>query len=133
MFPWNNYTGFAPNVIAKSLELEGMVISDSGLIVLDRSLIDTVAYARLNDCEYLLPELYVHIKNAGYGQAFFCDFVGSYKNDQVRMESFKEARETQEALSVAYNESGIEIINMPVASIEERVKIFENVCGISNR
>ncbi len=124
IFPWNNYAAFGPKVIAKSLELEGNVESDSDLVVLDRSLIDTVAYARLNDCNQLLPELYEHINAANYQKAFLCDFVGKYTRNRIRTESFAEAQIIQQELQVAYKESGIDVVQMPSVSIEERIQIF---------
>lgn len=129
-FPWNNYTAFGPKVIAQSLELERDLNSKSGLAVFDRSLIDTIAYARLNDCEHLLPDLYDKIKKAQYHQAFFCDFVGSYKNNHIRSESFEEAQTTQQALRTAYTESGIQMIDMPAAPVEERILILEEALDL---
>ena len=76
-FPWNNYAGFGPKVIAKSIQSEKELSSATGLAVLDRSLIDAVAYARIKDCKHLLPDLYDQIKTAQYRKAFFCEFVGS--------------------------------------------------------
>ena len=124
-FPWNNYEKFGPNVIAKSLELEKNIQSKTGLIILDRSLIDTIAYARLNNCEHLLPDLYKYIGDAKYWKAFLCDFVGSYQSNQVRSESFEEAQVTQQAIKLAYEESSISIVQMPAVSVKERIKIFE--------
>lgn len=125
-FPWNNYKEFGPKVIAKSMDLEKGLTAKSEVAILDRSLIDTVAYARLNNCEYLLPDLYKKIEAANYRKAFFCDFVGSYQSDSVRSESFEEAQTTQESLRAAYEETGIEIIEVPSVSVEERIRIFEN-------
>jgi len=128
-FPWNNYAGFGPKVIAKSLELEKRLNSD-GLIILDRSLIDTVAYARLNDCEHLLSELYKHIEEAQYKIAFLCDFVGSYQRSHIRSESPEEAQIIQKAIKIAYRESGIEVIDMPAMSLDERIALFENTLNL---
>jgi len=124
-FPWNNYSAFGPKVIAKSIELEKELRSSSELAILDRSLIDTIAYARLNDCEHLLPELYPHIEAAHYQKAFFCDFVGTYQSDHIRSESFEEAQITQQALKTAYDEADIQVIEMPAVSVEERIQILE--------
>ncbi len=124
-FPWNNYAEFGPKVITKSLVLEKAVESETGLIVLDRSLIDTIAYARLNDCKHLLPDLYHKIQSAGYQKAFLCDFVGSYQSNHIRTESFEEAQKTQQAIRRAYEKSGVPIINLPAVSVEERIFIFE--------
>ncbi len=124
-FPWNNYSAFGPKVIAKSLELEGGLNSKSSLVILDRSLIDTIAYARLNHCEHLLDGLYDEIKKAQYHKAFFCDFVGSYESNHIRSESFEEAQMTQKALKTAYLESGIQVIDMPAVPVEERILILE--------
>lgn len=128
-FPWNNYAVFGPKVIAKSLELDQLT-SDSDLIVLDRSLIDTVAYARLNNCEHLLPNLYKHIESAKYSKAFLCDFVGSYQSNHIRSESFEEAQITQGAIKKAYGESSIQVVSMPAIPVEERIALFEREVGL---
>ena len=130
-FPWNNYAGFGPKVIAKSIELEKELLPTSGLAVLDRSLIDTIAYARMNDCEYLLPGLHDKIKAAHYTKAFFCDFVGSYQSDHIRSESFEEAQMTQQALRSAYEESDVQVIEMPAIPVEERILFFEKEVRLS--
>jgi len=125
-FPWNNYPAFGLKVIQQSLDLEKDLDSKSGLVILDRSLIDTVAYARMNDCEHLLPDLYKKIEAAQYQKAFFCDFVGSYQSNNVRSESFEEAQATQQALRIAYQEPNIQVIDMPAVSIDERIQILED-------
>lgn len=129
-FPWNNYAAFGPKVIAKSLELENDLPALSGLIILDRSLIDTIAYARLNNCEHLLPELYTHIQAAQYEKTFFCDFVGSYQSNHIRSESPEEAQLVQRELKAAYTESGMEVIDMPAIPTEERILIFARELGL---
>ena len=129
-FPWNNYPEFGPKVIKKSLDLEAMIPGNAGIVLLDRSLIDTVAYARLNNCEHLLPDLYAYIKSANYSKVFLCDFVGDYQSNNIRAESFQEAQALQNALALAYRESGLPIVKLPSASVNERMQIMKENVGI---
>ncbi len=129
-FPWNNYAAFGPKVIAKAIELEKDLPSEPGLAILDRSLIDTIAYAKMNDCEHLLSDLHNQIKAAHYRKAFFCDFVGTYQSDHIRSESFEEAQMTQHALQTAYEECDIEVIEMPAIPVEERILLLEKEVGL---
>lgn len=129
-FPWNNYSKFGPKVISKSLELEAEILTSTDLVVLDRSLIDTVAYARLNNCERLLSDLYRHIRDANYQRVFLCDFVGEYQKSNIRSESSEEARITHHAIRKAYEESEIYIVELPSVPVDERIKIFEESIGL---
>lgn len=131
MFPWDGYNEFSKRVIAKSLELEQAIPTTTTLAILDRSLIDTVAYARLNLCEHILPNLFTLIKQANYTHVLFFDFVGQYTSSTVRNESYHDAIMAHNALREAYKEQtqlhGYQFIEIPSLSITERLLMIQNI------
>lgn len=123
-FPWNNYPDFGRLVIEKSLELEAEIPSDTDLAVLDRSLIDTIAYAKLNACEFLLPVLEEEIAKANYQAVFFCEMVGDYQQTEHRSETHEEALATHNMLKKTYQTQALDFIDLPAVSVEERMAVF---------
>lgn len=120
--PWLDYKTFGPVVADKSVELESAIPADTDMVFQDRSLIDTIAYCRLNDFEEFLPEVRRRIAKANYTYVFFCEPVGTYKKTDFRRETAEEARKTHEYLAQAYKESGITTIHLPAAPTSDRVK-----------
>ncbi len=125
--PERDYRRFAPLVIAKSLELELAVSLDAHFTIQDRSLVDTVGYARLNGCFDLVSGVQKLIAEAGYTAALMCSFVGKYETTRTRMENLEKAQQTQAYLLEAYEESGIAIIQIPPVSQSERLSIARGV------
>lgn len=126
--PQHDYAKFAPLVVAESVELEEAIPPDCRLVFLDRSLIDTIAYCRLNNFSEFIPEVRKHITAAGYGPvAFFCDPVGAYATDQARWETPEMARKTHQYLEQAYSESDLEIIRLPAVPTLARIAMVKTV------
>ena len=69
--PWLNYYDFAPLVLEETLRLEAIIPKVSKLVFQDRSLIDTIAYLRLNNISDYQDETWEYIKTANYALAFF--------------------------------------------------------------
>jgi predicted ATPase len=125
-FPWNNYAEFGELVVAESLRLEAAIPDDVQVAILDRCLIDTVAYARLNNCDFLVPKVKQLIKTARYTTALFCDFVGEYTTSTVRSETLEEARKTHDYLLEAYEEADITIVRIPPVNVAERLELVRD-------
>lgn len=127
-FPWNNYPEFGELVTQKSLELEAQIPSDVAVAILDRSLIDTVAYAQLNDCDFMLAKLNGHIEEAAYDKVFFCDFVGRYTQTENRSESSEEAAVVHQMLKNTYLAADVDFYELGAVSVAERIKtVKENL------
>ncbi|NTU46380.1 ATP-binding protein [Candidatus Roizmanbacteria bacterium] len=119
-FPWNNYAEFGKLVIAESLKLEATIPPEKEVVILDRSLVDTIGYARLNNCEFLLNDLISHAEQAHYSLAFFCRPVGLYAVSHVRKETEVQASQTEQFLKKAYEDMQITTIEIPAYGIQER-------------
>ena len=124
---------FCVRCIDRSLSSEALAMRKSNLLILDRSLIDTVAYARRDDCEELLPSLQHQVEQARYTGALICDFVGAYAQSDIRYEGPKEAAATHELIIAAYHESGIPTIEIPALPLDERITLAnEAILHLSN-
>lgn len=124
ILPMTNYSGFGPLVIKKSQELELEIPPTTKVAFLDRCLVDTFAYAKLNNCEWLLDQVGSLVALAKYSKlAFFCEPVGEYESTAIREENRDEATQTHEALRDVYAtyEGFEEVVILPRATVERRV------------
>ncbi len=121
--PWTDYREFGPLVADESELLEAEIPSAAGVAFQDRSLIDTVAYSRLNRFDEFVPEVWRRIALAHYSFALICQPVGTYTATTVRRETEDEALRTHLAIECAYQESGIEVIDLPEVDIDTRLEI----------
>lgn len=119
--PWIDYTRFGPAVADKSEELEAAIPPGTEIAFQDRSLIDTIAYAELNDFGIFVSEVRRRIVVANYAFALFCSPVGEYATTHIRRETTTEAARTHEYLRDAYRESGIPVIELPAVSVAARI------------
>ncbi len=129
IFPWNRYPEFRQLVIKKSRDLEAGIPEGTELSILDRSLVDNVAYTRLNKMSHLLDDLVSPIKEAEYYQAFICDFVGTYTQTKERWETFEQAQQIHLEIVKAYGEADMRLQYLPAVSVEERVKMVVESLG----
>lgn len=127
--PWIDYRKFGPVVADKSEELEAQVPDGIDLVFQDRCLIDTIAYAKLNDFDSFVPEVQRRVAVAKYTFALFCEPVGQYTASQVRRETSEDAIRTHTFLRDAYHESGIRVIELPPVTVEERLAIVHEALG----
>jgi len=125
--PWLDYSMFGPKVTDESLVLEADIPETADLVFQDRSLIDNLAYCRLNGLESFIPEVERLIKAAKYSLALFCEPVGTYTATKFRRETAEEAQRTHDFLAEAYDASGITVIHLPAIPVPERVSIIRSV------
>jgi predicted ATPase len=123
--PWIDYSKFGPEVADESVRLEADIPDDANLVFQDRSLIDTIAYCRLNGFERFIPEVERRIKIAKYSFALFCEPVGTYTATEVRRETVEEARKTHDFLAEAYDQSGISVIHLLAVPVPERLSLVK--------
>ncbi len=121
--PWVDYTKFGPVVADESEILESDIPDGVDIVFQDRSLIDTIAYARLNGFEAFVPEVRRRVKLAGYTLALFCEPVGVHTITAIRRETADEARITHDYLAQAYDETGIPVVHLPAVSVKDRLQI----------
>ena len=116
ILPGKRQEEFNRLVMEKQMELEKR--SSDGIIFLDRSLVDPVAYAEFYGVA-IHPELHSHIQNAGYERVFLMDQVPGMKMDEVRTEN-DSGKEVHEKISEVYSRLGFPVKNVDIFEIGEQ-------------
>ncbi len=123
--PWLDYPNFAPMAIAESIALEDSIPYEAGVTFLDRSLVDNIAYGRINGFEDLIPDVQLRIWLARYSFALICQPLEQYLATEVRRETAEEALFTHAAIEEAYRESELEVVTLPPVSVADRLSLVE--------
>lgn len=108
----------------KSLQLEKAINHESEMSFQDRSLVDTIAYSRRDNCPDLVPIVKSLAKNALYDMVLFCEPVGEMSD---RIESDYEAQITHKLLREAYEEMEIPIVSIPAISLDQRIELVKSM------
>lgn len=125
--PWIEYSAFGPLVTQASIDLEAAIPEGRQVVFQDRSLIDTIAYCRVEGFERFIPEVERRIRAAKYAFALFCEPVGIYAASDVRREDVDKARWTHDLLAQAYEESGIPVVHLRAFEGEKSTAIVNRV------
>jgi len=118
--PWLNYSKFGPLVMQRSIDLEAEIPRETELVFLDRSLIDTIAYAELEGCSEIAEKARKYANAASYTLAFFCEPVGTFTSTSIRREDYKKASETHELLRQTYQDFGKPVHTLPDEPLASR-------------
>lgn len=118
-----NSEEFCRQCIQLSRVSEQAALNRSSVVIQDRSLVDTIAYARRDGCNGLLPELETLVKLADYTKVLFCEQVGVYSTSYGRYEDEKTAQKTHDMLLTAYEDMHIPIVGIPAATLDDRIKL----------
>jgi len=114
LYPWEDQSIFCRRCHERQLEREKELSGD--IVILDRSIIDNLAYAAVEKIE-LEPKIYKDIDNAGYEKkVFFFELLRSYKTDKQRKDSEDQVKAVHRELYNVYSRLGFEIIDIPVFS-----------------
>lgn len=114
---------FCRRCIDYLLEAESQASRESSLIIQDRSLIDTLAYARRDHCIDKLPDLQNQIAEAGYAGVMVCDIIGQYAQSDTRYEDQELAIVTHGLIIDAYKEVGLPMVVLPSVPLETRAAL----------
>jgi predicted ATPase len=109
-------------ILKKQLKAESRI--KSSIVFLDRSIVDGIAYYKLNE-KNPPNKLITAVKNNRYDAVFFLQMLPNYEKDRTRDEDFKKARKINELIRKSYEETGYKIINIPPASIEQRIAFIK--------
>ena len=123
LYPWEDQSIFCRRCHERQLEREKKL--SGGLVVLDRSVIDNLAYAAVAGIE-LDDRIYRDIENAGYEKkVFLFQLLHSYKTDRQRKDSEDQVKAVHRELYNVYCRLGFEIINVPVFSDDKDLNIIK--------
>jgi predicted ATPase len=121
--PWINSLAFAEAMLACDLAFYGQFTGLAGPIFFDRGIPDIVGYLRLENMA-VPPNIRNAAANNRYQKrVFICPpWPEIYRTDTERRQSFRSAVRTYDAMVVTYNEFGYELVEVPRASVEARMR-----------
>lgn len=114
VLPGKRQEDFNRLLIEKQIELENSV--KEGIVFLDRSLVDPIAYAEFYGVP-VEPGLHEYIANAGYEKAFFLDSIPGRLNQEKRTESEEDGQRIHELFPEVYSRVGIDVHNVDIFHI----------------
>ncbi|MGE3319878.1 MAG: AAA family ATPase [Candidatus Berkiella sp.] len=98
-------------------------------VFFDRGIPDLIGYSYL--IGEPVPELYWQMTKAlRYNPAVFIapPWAAIYEHDELRKQDFQEAQDTYHAIKKGYLESGYQLIELPLLSVEERLAwVLQNI------
>ena len=130
LYPWEDQIIFCRRCHERQVEREKELSGD--IVILDRSIIDNLAYAKVAGIE-LDKKIYKDIENAGYEKkVFLFQLLNSYKTDAQRKDSEEQVKAVQRELYNAYKGLGFEIIEVPLFSKDKDTNILNRTEFILN-
>ncbi len=129
--PWADRTLFAELMLSWELRSYQVARGEAGPVFFDRGVPDTMGYLRL--CGLPVPD---HIANAArhfrYNRRVFIapPWPEIFEQDTERMQTLDEAERTFQAVRKVYAELGYELLELPRASVETRLRMILSEAGI---
>ncbi len=99
--------------------------ADSPIQFYDRSILDGLAYLKINKLStptHFLDQVEAH---KYHSKVFIAPpWEDIYKQDSERLEEFEDAKKVYHSLKEVYTNAGYELIDLPIASIDERIEFI---------
>lgn len=119
ILPWHDLPAFA-ELCYDAMLVQKQFAQSASMAFLDRAIPDICAY--LLGAEQVVPAEYWQASLEYHPQVFMCEPNSTtYQQDEVRPYAFEEALQIHQRLVNTYSELGYECIDVPMASIEQRV------------
>jgi predicted ATPase len=121
--PWADRALFAELMLSWEMRSYRLAQQHPGVVFFDRGVMDVAGYLRLSG----LP-VPAHMAKAAqqfrYNKRVFVapPWKEIFQPDQERKQDFDEAVRTYDALTATYKEFGYELVELPLVSIEDRVR-----------
>jgi predicted ATPase len=131
--PWADRAAFAELMLAWEMRSYHLAEQSRGAFFFDRSVVDVLGYMRLSGLAVL-----AHVERAAEmfrydGRVFIAPaWQEIYREDAERKQSFDEAVRTEEAMREVYPAYGYELIELPRAPVEERVRFVLDSSGLAS-
>ena len=127
--PWSDPGLFAEFMLCWEMLSYHMAQKESGPVFFDRGVPDVVGYLQLTKLP-VAPHMIKAVESFRYNRRVFLapPWAEIFAQDRERKQDFEEAVRTYEAIRKAYTVYGYELIELPKASVEERMAfVLENV------
>jgi predicted ATPase len=121
--PWGDRVRFAELMLAWEIRSYKEALAASGPVFFDRGVPDVLGYLRLIG-EAIPKHLKQAAENYRYNPRVFIapPWPEIFCQDRERKQDFEEAVRTYQAMVATYLEFGYELVEIPKASVEERVR-----------
>jgi predicted ATPase len=129
--PWSDPLLFAELMLSWDMCSYRIAEESEGLVFFDRGVVDVIGYLRL-----IGKPVPTYMEKAArefrYNARVFVapPWKEIFLYDQERKQDFEEAVKTYESVSAAYAEFGYELVELPCASVEERMRFVLNATGL---
>ncbi|MBZ9741742.1 MULTISPECIES: AAA family ATPase [unclassified Mesorhizobium] len=129
--PWSDRALFAELMLSWEMRSYRNASEQEGPVFFDRGVADTLGYLRL--CGLPVPD---HAVNAAekirYARRVFIapPWPEIFAQDQERKQTLDEAERTYHALVGVYTELGYELVTLPLAPVEERIRFLLDAAGL---
>ncbi|HZQ93930.1 MAG TPA: AAA family ATPase [Candidatus Sulfotelmatobacter sp.] len=133
--PWNDKSLFSDLMLSWEIRSYHIAEQRPGLAFFDRGVPDVAGYLRLSNLT-VPPHVARAIEIFRYSRKVFIapPWRDIYAQDSERKQDFDEAIRTYESLAVTYRQQGYSLLELPRASVEERVNfVLANVGHGGNR
>jgi predicted ATPase len=126
------YADFLPLVVAESEQLEDEVPKDAELVILDRSLIDNIGYARHYNHKVDLKRLENLVTAANYTLSLFLEPL-DYANSVIRLENPLDASWLARYLRATYQTymTDKDVHDVPAYPLQSRVDYARFIIGLN--
>jgi predicted ATPase len=130
--PWLDRAAFAELMLCWEMRSWHMAAAQAGPVFFDRGVPDVAGYLRLQ--RLTVPG---HIEKAArlfrYNRCVFITppWREIFAQDRERRQDFDEAVRTYDAMATAYMDYGYELVEVPRAGIEERVRFVIGHAGVA--
>jgi len=130
LYPWEDQRIFCRRCHERQREREKGL--KEGLAVLDRSIIDNLAYASVAGIE-LDKRIYADIADAHYErEVFFFELLGQYMTDDQRKDTPEQVNAVHREIYKAYSGLGFEMITIPLFSADIKTNIQKRADMVVN-
>ncbi|MGP3999530.1 AAA family ATPase [Streptomyces sp. 8N706] len=131
--PWVDPDLFAELMLAQDMRSHQAASARSEPVIFDRGVVDVVGYLRL--IGHPVPaHVHAAAKTFLYHRRVFIapPWPEIYEQDTERKQSFEEAVRTYESHVVTYTDYGYELVHLPLAAVEERVRFVLDFLGLGS-
>ncbi len=132
--PWQNPQLYAEMMLSWEMRSYHLALNHRGPVFFDRSVLDVIGYLRLLGLP--VPSyMQQAAQSFTYHRRVFIapPWPEIFEQDSERKQTFDEAERTYQAMVDAYTEYGYELLPLPLASIQERLRFIIKQAGVKSR
>jgi len=127
---WKNKALYAQLMLEAAIKAYQTIYANpaSDIVFFDRGIVDTICYMRMENLP-ISAELEQQIATHPYAKEAFIlpPWEEIYTTDTERKQNWQEAQQTFVAMKETYQKYGYQVIEIPKASVAERVRFVEHL------